>query len=109
MNSEKTINPTPLNLINVLDKSYVRLVDFMGNDLSIVNAARVSYDKESPEFDERDNKLISYLIHTGHMSPSQPTATPSLAAMIHFLQQRMEEDDQHETQQYSHTFEKIFP
>jgi len=74
VNSEKTINPTPLDIINVLDKGYVRLVDFMGNDLSIVNAARVSYDKESPEFDERDNRLISYLINAGHMSPLRHAA-----------------------------------
>lgn len=33
--------------IDVLDKGYVRLRDHMGNDLSVVNAARVSYDKRS--------------------------------------------------------------
>ena len=40
--------------INVLDKGYVRLVDVLGNDLSIANAARVSYDKQSTEMSERD-------------------------------------------------------
>jgi thymidylate synthase (FAD) len=55
--------------INVLDKGYVRLVDHMGTDLSIVNAARVSYDKESQEFNERDDRLLSFLLEHGHDSP----------------------------------------
>ena len=33
--------------IEVLDKGYVDLVDHMGSDLTVVNAARVSFDKES--------------------------------------------------------------
>lgn len=55
--------------IDVLDKGYVRLVDTMGNDLSIVNAARVSYDKESGEMSERDQRLLSFLLDNDHMSP----------------------------------------
>ena len=55
--------------INVLDKGYVRLVDSMGSDLSIVNAARVSYDKEVEEISDRDSKLISFLIREKHTSP----------------------------------------
>jgi thymidylate synthase (FAD) len=55
--------------IDVLDKGYVRLVDAMGNDLSVVNAARVSYDKESDKIDDRDKKLIKFLIREGHTSP----------------------------------------
>jgi thymidylate synthase (FAD) len=60
--------------IEVLDKGYVRLVDVLGNDLSIVNAARVSYDKESPEFLERDQKLLDFLIREGHTSPLRHSA-----------------------------------
>ena len=55
--------------INVLDKGYVKLADKMGSDLSIVNAARVSYDKESQEFSERDKKLLDFLIREEHTSP----------------------------------------
>jgi thymidylate synthase (FAD) len=55
--------------INVLDKGYVRLVDSMGTELSIVNAARVSYDKESNELSQRDEKLLEFLIRENHMSP----------------------------------------
>lgn len=40
--------------INVLDRGYVRLVDTMGCDLSVVNSARVSYDKESTELTDKD-------------------------------------------------------
>lgn len=40
-----------------------------GNDLDVVNAARVSFHKESEEFQERDAKLISYLARHKHHSP----------------------------------------
>jgi len=60
--------------VEVLDKGYVRLVDVLGDDLSIVNAARVSYDKESVEFTERDVKLINFLIREDHTSPLRHAA-----------------------------------
>ena len=62
------------NMINVLDKGYVRVVDVLGNDLSVVNAARVSYDKESSDFEARDEKLIEFLIREGHTSPLRHAA-----------------------------------
>ncbi len=58
----------------VLDEGYVRLVDTLGDDLSIVNAARVSYDKESTEFSERDSKLIRFLLREKHTSPFRHAA-----------------------------------
>lgn len=61
-------------MIKVLDKGYVRLVDTLGNDLSIVNAARVSYDKESEEFTDKDVKLINFLIREEHTSPLRHAA-----------------------------------
>ncbi len=60
--------------IKVLDHGYVRLVDTLGNDLSVVNAARVSYDKESGEFTQKDEKLISFLVREGHTSPFRHAA-----------------------------------
>ena len=60
--------------IDVLDKGYVRLVDSMGGDLSVVNAARVSYDKESTKLEDRDKKLIKFLIREGHTSPFRHSA-----------------------------------
>lgn len=41
----------------------------MGSDLSVVNAARASYSKESKEFSDKDAKLIKYLWSHGHKSP----------------------------------------
>ncbi|KAA8750165.1 FAD-dependent thymidylate synthase [Paenibacillus sp. UASWS1643] len=55
--------------INVLDNGYVRLVDAMGTDLTPVNAARVSYAKESQVLTERDVRLIKFLAREGHTSP----------------------------------------
>jgi thymidylate synthase (FAD) len=63
-----------MNQINVLDKGYVRLVDTLGDDLSVVNAARVSYDKESEEFTSKDEKLIKFLVREGHTSPFRHAA-----------------------------------
>lgn len=56
-------------MIKVLDKGYVRLVDTLGSDLTIVNAARVSYAKESLELSERDIRLIKFLAREDHTSP----------------------------------------
>ena len=41
----------------------------MGTDLSVVNAARVSFAKESKEFSKQDAKLIHYLAKHNHWSP----------------------------------------
>jgi len=58
----------------VLDNGYVRLVDTLGNDLSVINAARVSYDKESTELTDRDKGLMKFLIREGHTSPFRHAA-----------------------------------
>jgi thymidylate synthase (FAD) len=47
----------------------VELVDYMGSDLSVVNAARVSFAKVSAEFSDSDAKLINYLAKHNHWSP----------------------------------------
>jgi len=57
------------NFLNVLDKGYVRLVDTMGSDLSVVNAARASFAKESQELSVQDARLIDFLVRENHMSP----------------------------------------
>lgn len=56
-------------MIDVLDHGYVKLVDQMGSELSIVNAARVSFSSESSSMSRRDIRLIQYLSKHGHMSP----------------------------------------
>lgn len=60
--------------IDVLDQGYVRLVDQMGTDLSVANAARVSYDKESLEMSDKDSKLIKFLWEENHTSPFRHAA-----------------------------------
>ncbi len=53
-----------------VDDGYVQLADFMGaGDLSVVNAARVSFGKRKETFEEADAKLIRYLAKHKHMSP----------------------------------------
>lgn len=47
----------------------VTLVDSMGSDLSVVNAARVSFGQTSGELDERDRGLIAFLMREKHASP----------------------------------------
>jgi thymidylate synthase (FAD) len=47
----------------------VELLSHFGNDLMIVNVARVSYGKEVSALDEKDGKLINYLVKHGHTSP----------------------------------------
>ena len=47
----------------------VDLIDHMGSDLTVVNAARVSFAKESNEFSDKDAKLISFLAKHDHWSP----------------------------------------
>ena len=47
----------------------VELVDVMGTDLTVVNAARVSFDKHHDTFLDNDKKLIKYLAEHGHWTP----------------------------------------
>ena len=47
----------------------VEMIDKMGTDLSVVNAARVSYAKVKSQFEDKDKKLISFLAKHGHWSP----------------------------------------
>ena len=57
-----------LEPVKVLDKGFVRLVDFMGGDQGVVDAARVSYGGASKGA-EADKKLISYLLKHSHLTP----------------------------------------
>lgn len=56
--------------LKVGDHGFVRLVDYLGSDESIVNAARISYGKGTRT--KRDNEgLIRYLLRKRHTSPSE--------------------------------------
>ena len=50
------------------ERGFVELVDHMGNDLTIVNSARVSFGKHQDEMDDKDVKLIEYLVKHKHTS-----------------------------------------
>ena len=55
--------------IDVLDKGYIELVDTLGDDLTPVNAARVSFGGRSEEFTNKDKRLSKFLIKHKHFSP----------------------------------------
>lgn len=58
-----------MTTVSVGNNGFVSLVDKLGTDLSVVNAARVSMGKRHDEFTPEDEKLIQYLAKHGHTSP----------------------------------------
>ncbi len=60
-------------VLPVLDKGFVRLVEFIGGDLRVVQAARVTFGS-SPKGEDRDRKLIEYLLTHGHITPFEHAA-----------------------------------
>jgi thymidylate synthase (FAD) len=77
-------------IIDVLDHGFVRLVDHMGDDLSIVRAARVSYDAawRAGEDQGSDERLIRYLWKNHHTTPFEAvTFTFEVKAPIFVLRQ----------------------
>jgi thymidylate synthase (FAD) len=75
--------------IKVLDHGHVEYVEHMGSDLTVVNAARVSFNKESEWSDEEDTladkdiKLINYLAKHQHWTPfAHPQITLRVKAPI---------------------------
>ena len=59
----------PDNTIRVLDHGFVRLDDSMASDLSVVNAARVSFARRKEVMDESDEGLIRFLMRDRHGTP----------------------------------------
>ena len=55
--------------VNVLDKGYIEVVDVLGDDLTPVNAARVSFGGRSKKFEAKDRRLSKFLIKHKHFSP----------------------------------------
>src|SRR5256885_14544706 len=55
--------------IPVLDHGFVRLDDAMASDLSVVNAARVSFARRKEAMDESDEGLIRFLLRERHGTP----------------------------------------
>ena len=53
----------------VLDKGFIEVVDSLGNDLTVVNSARVSFGKRKKYWDRSDERLVRYLAKHKHYSP----------------------------------------
>ena len=53
----------------VLDKGFIEVVDSLGNDLTVVNSARVSFGKRKTKWDKGDERLVRYLAKYKHYSP----------------------------------------
>lgn len=68
MKQENPIDKILGEQLPVLDKGFVRVIDYLGDDSAIVQAARVSYGKGTKKKSE-DEELIRYLIRHRHTSP----------------------------------------
>lgn len=55
-------------MISILDKGYIKLIKNMGSDLDVVNAARVSFDKQVDSLSDKDIRLINFLVRDRHDS-----------------------------------------
>ncbi len=69
-----TADVIPESTIRVLDHGFVRLDDAMASDLSVVNAARVSFARRKEEMDESDEGLIRFLMRDRHGTPFEHNA-----------------------------------
>lgn len=58
--------------MNVLDKGYVELLDWLGHDLTPVESARVSYNGDAYADSDRNLKLLEYLYKNEHMNVLEP-------------------------------------
>ena len=86
--------------IKVLNHGFVRRVDHMGNDLSIVRSARVSHNAEWRAGDDagKDEKLIDFLMRNRHTTPFEAvTFTFEVKAPIFIIRQW----HRHRTQSYN--------
>jgi thymidylate synthase (FAD) len=61
-------HPSRGERLDVLDKGFVRLIDIMGADRGVVDAARVCYDSRS-KGETQDRRLIAYLLKHAHLTP----------------------------------------
>jgi thymidylate synthase (FAD) len=61
-------------LVNVLDHGFVRLDAAMADDLSVVNAARVSFARRKDTMDESDEGLVRFLMRDRHGTPFEHNA-----------------------------------
>ncbi|MBC8428397.1 FAD-dependent thymidylate synthase [bacterium] len=56
-------------MMKVLDKGFIEVIDTLGNDLTVVNSARVSFGNRKETWDKSDERLVRYLAKNKHFSP----------------------------------------
>lgn len=76
------------HIINVLDSGFVRLIDYLGNDQRICEAARISY-KSPSKGAEQDKKLLFYLYRMQHSSPFEQCSITFNIKLPLFVQAQM--------------------
>jgi thymidylate synthase (FAD) len=69
-----TTDVIPADAVRVLDHGFVRLDGVMADDLSVANAARVSFARRKEELDEADAGLIRFLLRDRHGTPFEHNA-----------------------------------
>lgn len=68
------LDALPENTIHLLDHGFVRLDAAMADDLSVANAARVSFARRKDELDDADEGLIRFLMRDRHGTPFEHNA-----------------------------------
>ena len=67
---QQSINIPPDNHVKVLgDQGWVGLIDTLGSEVTILNAARVSFGKMKTQMEDKDIPLLHYLLENKHTSP----------------------------------------
>lgn len=69
MSKRAVRNSSSFSKYLVIKNNMVELIDVFGDDLMVVNAARVSFGKSKKKLDDNDEKLIHYLVKHGHTAP----------------------------------------
>jgi len=92
--------------IKVLDKGWVKLIDVMGSDLRICQAARVSTGATADKGPIQNQKLINYLYKNGHTSPFEQVALSFHVKCPIFVARQW---FRHRTQSYNETSARYKP
>lgn len=71
MNTLESVNIAPENSVHVLDgdQGWVAMIRHSGEEVDIVNSARVSFGKLRTEMNDNDRKLLKFLIREKHFAP----------------------------------------
>jgi thymidylate synthase (FAD) len=76
--------------VSVLDKGYVELIDFMGNDETVVRCARQSYGKNDDDLSETTiDRQIRDMLEQGHTSPFEQVVFQFHIKMPIFVQRQL--------------------